>query len=155
NPDLQEVHELRTRVVELAVGDAGPGAHPLNLPRTDDRARTEAVLVLERPIEHVGDDLHVPVRVSAEALARLHAVLVDHAKRTEAHELCVVVVGEGKRMVALEPAMLRVPALVSSSYFNHLAILSRPVSPPSSRRTCSCQRARAIWLFDHRSLTEL
>src|SRR5438874_7746148 len=32
NPDLQKVDELRRRVVELAVSDAGPCAHPLNVP---------------------------------------------------------------------------------------------------------------------------
>src|SRR5262245_63646544 len=114
NPDLQEVHELLTRVIELAVGDARAGAHSLNLPRAYDRARTQAVLVCKRTVEHVGDDLHVPVRVSAEALTRLHAVFVDHAQHAETHEPGVVIVGEGERMVALQPAMLRVPALVSS-----------------------------------------
>src|SRR2546421_611826 len=124
NPDLQKVDELRWRVVELAVSDARPSAHPLNVPGADDGARPETVFVRERSLEDIGDDLHVSMRVSAEALARLNAILVDHAKRAKAHEARLVVIGEGKRVVALEPTVLGVSPLLGSAHSNHDAILS-------------------------------
>ena len=87
DPDLQEVHGLRAVGIELAVLDAGARRHALHVARADHGARAQAVLVLERAVEHVGDDLHVAVAVRAEAGARLHAVFVDHAQRAEAHVL--------------------------------------------------------------------
>ena len=50
--------------------DAGARAHALHVAGADHRARAHAVLVRERALEHVGDDLHVAVPVRAEALRR-------------------------------------------------------------------------------------
>ena len=99
DPDLEEVHGLGLRGVELAVAHAGAGAHALDVARPDDRAGAHAVLVLERALEHVGDDLHVAVRVGAEPAARRDAIFVDHAQRAEAHVRRIVVVGERERVV--------------------------------------------------------
>ena len=52
------------------------------------------------------------VAVRAEALARLHAVFVDHAQRPEAHVARVVIVGERERVAAVEPAELGAAAVV-------------------------------------------
>ena len=79
DPDLQEMHRLRFRVVELAVLDARPRAHALHLARADHRAVAEAVLVLKRAFENVGDDLHIVVGVAGEAAAGRDAVVVDDA----------------------------------------------------------------------------
>ena len=94
DPDLQEVHRLRLRVVELAVHDAAPGAHALHVALADDGARARGVLVRQLAVEHVADDLHVPVAMRAEAGTRDHAVLVDDAQRPELHVLRIPVVGE-------------------------------------------------------------
>src|SRR5258705_5659899 len=47
DPDLEEVDAVRAARVELAVLDAGPGRHPLDVAGSDHRARAHAVLVLE------------------------------------------------------------------------------------------------------------
>src|SRR5262249_54639403 len=60
--------------------------------------------VRQRPVEDVGDDLHVAVRVRAEAAAGGDAVVVEDAQAAEAHVLGVVVVGERERVPAVEPA---------------------------------------------------
>jgi hypothetical protein len=62
--------------------------------------------VLERALEPVRDDLHVAVPVRAEAGARGNAVFVDDAQVAHAHVRRVVVIGEGKAVVALEPAVV-------------------------------------------------
>jgi hypothetical protein len=64
-------------VVELAVAHAGAGAHALHLAGQDGRAIAHAVLVRQRAVEHVADDLHVAVAMGAEAGARGDAVFVD------------------------------------------------------------------------------
>ena len=58
---------------------------PLDIARADRRAVAHRILVSQRPVEHVTDDLHVAVTVGAEALSRLHAVLVDDAQRAPSH----------------------------------------------------------------------
>src|SRR6185295_15245453 len=96
----------------LAVPDARARGHPLHVARPDDRAGADAVLVLERALEDIGDDLHVAVSVGVEPAARPHPVLVDHAQRAEAHMLRVVVVAEGEAVPAVEPAEVGDAALL-------------------------------------------
>src|ERR1700690_1267299 len=87
DPDLQEVHQFTARRIELAVPYPGAGAHALHVPGPDRRTVAERILVRQRALEHVADDLHGTMALRAEALAGLHAVLVDHAQRAEAHVL--------------------------------------------------------------------
>jgi hypothetical protein len=119
-PDLEEVHRVGRRGVELAVGHAGARAHALHVARADDRAGAHRVAVLEPALEHIRDDLHVLVAVRAEALLGLHAVFVDHAQRAEAHVRRVVVVGERERVEAVEPAVLGVAARGGGSHCHHV-----------------------------------
>src|SRR5206468_12294286 len=90
---------------------AGAGGHALHLAGVDDGPGPQAVLVLERALDDVGDDLHVAVAMGGEACARLHPVLVDDAQAAEAHVARVEVVGEREGVAAREPAELRAAAL--------------------------------------------
>ncbi len=110
DPDLQEVHGLALRVIELAVTDARTCGHALHIARPNDRAGADAVLVFEGAVEHVGNDLHVAVAVRAEAHAGLHPVLVDDPQRAEAHMLGVVIIGEREAVEAVEPAVVLMTA---------------------------------------------
>src|SRR5262245_52881533 len=94
---------LVLRGVVLAVTNAGAGAHALHLARSDHRAVAQAIAVLQRAVEHVGDDLHVAVRMRTKPSARRDAVIVDHAQRAEAHVRRVVVLAEGKRVSTVQP----------------------------------------------------
>jgi hypothetical protein len=67
-----------------------------------------AVLVRQRAVEHVADDLHVAVAVGAEAGAGGDAVFVDDAQVAHAHVGRVVVVGEREAVETLEPAVVGV-----------------------------------------------
>jgi len=113
DPDLQEMNRLVLGVIELAVTDAGPGTHALYLAGKDHRAGAQAVLVLERAFEDIGDDFHVAVRMRRETFARRHTILVDDAQRGKAHVPRVVIIGEGKRMPGVEPAVIGVAAVLS------------------------------------------
>jgi hypothetical protein len=75
--------------------------------------------VLQRAAEYEGDDLHVTMRVSVESAGSGDAVIIDHAQRAEAHVLRVAVIGERERVVAVEPAMIGVPAIFGFSDLDH------------------------------------
>src|SRR5262245_4321580 len=119
HPDLEEVHGLLPRGVELAVEHPRPRAHPLDLAGADDRSRPHAVLVLELSFEDVGDDLHVPVRMRPEPLSWLHPVVVDDAEDPEPHLLRVVIVTERKRVPAVEPAEIRSSSILRAPDRDH------------------------------------
>jgi hypothetical protein len=57
--------------------------------------------------------------VGAEALPGSDPVLVDDAKRSEPRVLRIIVIGEGKRMPGVEPAVLGMPALLGLSDPDH------------------------------------
>ncbi|EFK96889.1 hypothetical protein LDC_1093, partial [sediment metagenome] len=92
DPDLQEVRGAVGGMVELAVLHAGAGAHALHVAGADDArvgrtrgAIAHAVLVGERAVEHVADDLHFAVAMGAEAGAGCDAVFVDDAQVAHTH----------------------------------------------------------------------
>src|SRR2546423_712939 len=93
------------------MADAGAGAHLLPLARAEDRAVAHAVAVLRRAGQHVGQDFHVGVAVQAEAPARPDAVLVDDPQGPETLVRRVVIIGEGKRVVGVEPTVVEMAAL--------------------------------------------
>src|SRR5439155_24155370 len=128
DPDLKKMHELALGGIELAVRDARAGAHPLHLAGPDHRARAEAVPVLQGALEHVADDLHVPMSVGREAVAGLHAVLVDHAQGAEPHVARIVVFAERKRVRGVEPAEVEMAAVGRGAPRDHSWV---PVWPAS------------------------
>src|SRR3954471_2288511 len=135
DPDLQEMRDALLVLVELAVGHAAAGAHALHVAGNDHRARAHRVLVRERAVEHVADDLHVAVPVGAEALAGVDAILVDHAQRAVAHVLRILVAGEGERVERAQPAVIREAAFGAAAHLVHVAL-------PSVSACCA-----ACWLL--------
>ncbi len=126
DPDLEEVHGLGARRVELAVAHAAAGAHPLHVAGADGRAVADRILVRQLAREHVGDDLHVAVAVRAEAGAGLHPILVDHPQRPELDVFGIEVVGERKGVVGLEPAVIGVAPFVAAANLDHADLLGLP-----------------------------
>lgn len=57
----------------------------------------------QRPVEHVGDDLHVGMAVRCEAAAGGYLVLVDDTQVAESHEARIVVVAERETVPAVQP----------------------------------------------------
>lgn len=112
DPDLQEVGGFGGGGVEFRVGDAGAGAHELDLSWDQGAGVAERVLVGEASGEDVGEDFHVPVGVGGEAAAWGDMVVIDDAERAEAHVGRVVVIGEGEGVTAFEPAVAGEAAFV-------------------------------------------
>src|ERR1700730_11242135 len=98
--------------------------------------------MLKRAVQHPSQNFHVAMRMHAKALARRHVVLIDYAQRAKLHMLGVVVVGERKCEPAIEPSMLRMPALFTWSNLYHFASpsfdVARAILRRSGRASCRC-----------------
>src|SRR6266478_176417 len=118
-PDLQQAHRRLFRRIELAVANARPGRHALHFARLNHRSGAQTVLVLQRSFKNIGDDFHVAMRMHAEAAAGADPVIVDDAETAKTHLGGIVVIGEGKRMPAVQPIEPGLPPLVSRSNAYH------------------------------------
>src|SRR5215471_1643722 len=116
------MHRLRFRRIELAVQNTGTGAHALYVARPDHRAVTEALLVLERSVENIGDDFHVVVGVAWEPAARNDAILVDHPQTPEAHMGRVLIMREREGVAAVQPSSPGLAACHSIAKGNHKSL---------------------------------
>lgn len=113
------MHRLRGRRVELAVPHARARGHVLQLAGPDNGAGAQAVLVLQLARQDVGQNLHVLVAVHAEAAARLHAILVQHAQRPKAHVSFIIIVREGEGVIGIQPAVVGVAPVLSATHSQH------------------------------------
>jgi hypothetical protein len=112
NPDLQERGPLGLRGIELAVRDATACTHELDLTGFEHAAIAHAVFVLQRTPQDVAKDFHVRVRMRGKACASSDDVLIDHTQAAEAHVRRIIVIGEGEGVVAIQPAVIGMAALV-------------------------------------------
>ena len=119
DPDLQEMRWRILEMIELGVHDTRACAHALHVTRANHRAVAQTVLVSQRTIEHVADDLHVTMAMRAEPGAGHDSVLVDDAQRAEAHMRRIPILGKRKTVPGIEPAMLRMAALTCGANLDH------------------------------------
>ena len=69
-----------------------------------DDVRAEAVLVVQRAAEHVGDELEITARMRSITAPGREPILVEYPQRAEAHVARIDVLLEGEGMAAVEPA---------------------------------------------------
>ena len=119
DPDLQEVHGIGARMVELAVLHAAAGAHHLHVTGADDRARAHRVLVFQRAFEHVGKDFHIAVAMGSETVGRRHAVVVDDQQVRKALLVRIAVVAEREGVARLQPAVVGDASLLGAADIEH------------------------------------
>ena len=74
--------------------NTGTGAHQLNLTGKQPASISHAILVFERAIEDVTENLHVAVRVGGKTTAGRHTVFIDHAQAAKAHVFVIVIIRE-------------------------------------------------------------
>ena len=133
NPDLQNMHELDRRAVALTVAHASTGVHALNGARAKGRCMPHRVFMRQFALQDVTDNFHVAVTVSTKTLARLHPVIIIHAKRAELNLLGIKVVRERERVKGPEPAVVGVAALCAPSQLQHRFIQSLLHCSPSAK----------------------
>src|SRR3954469_6474537 len=101
------MHRFALGWIELTMRDAGARTHSLNLAGTDDGTGTHAVLVFKRTFKNVGDDFHVTVRVCPESFTWSYTIFVNNAQRSESHVVRVVILVEGKRVIRVQPPVIK------------------------------------------------
>lgn len=115
DPDLEEVRFFGGAGIELRVGDTAAGAHHLDFTWMKFAVVAHRIAVGKATTEDVGKNFHIPVRVGWEAAAGCHAVIIDDAQRAKSHVGGIVVIREGKGVVAIKPAVVGVSALVGAA----------------------------------------
>ncbi len=115
-PDLQQVRLLGRGQVRLAVLHTGSGADALHVASAQKRLPAQGMAALDLTLHDESEDFHLLGRVGPEGLARLDAILVDHAQRPELHVLRIEVVREREAVEGLEPAVVRIPSVPASAY---------------------------------------
>src|SRR5262249_10136197 len=75
-PELEAVHgPALVPVGHLLVDDTAAGGHPLHIARGDHTRVAEAVAVLDRAAQHIGDGLHPAVRMPWEPMHVLVGII--------------------------------------------------------------------------------
>src|SRR5438270_13518409 len=87
NPDLKKMNRVALRWIHLAVQHAGSRAHALHVAASNHRSISHVVLMGELAGHDDRHDFHVAMSMASESDVRLYAILIDHAQRSEAHEL--------------------------------------------------------------------
>src|SRR5690606_40735141 len=64
------------------------------------------ILVGDSPFAHVGDDFHVVVGMRRKTAVRRDGVIVPDPQATPVHTLRIVVFGEGKVVLGIQPAVI-------------------------------------------------
>ena len=105
-PNLQELHRIRSAGIKLTVLNSRSGTHNLNLPGFNNGLISHAVFVLELPRKRDRNDFHVIVRVRAKAHARGNFIVVQHTQHTKVHFLRIVIIRKAETVEALEPTVV-------------------------------------------------
>jgi hypothetical protein len=99
--------------------DSRAGAHDLDVAGFGPPDVAETVLVRHRPFAHIRDDFHVRMRVGWKACAGRDLIVIPHAQRAPAWSRGIAVVGEGKMVLGLQPAVICACEIGIWSPFNH------------------------------------
>ena len=78
DPDLQQSAGL-CACIDFAVHDSGSGAHPLHISSLNNAAVSGRILVVEFPLDHHRDDLHVAMGMHAKSPTGRNRVVIDDA----------------------------------------------------------------------------
>src|SRR5438552_16405686 len=105
DPELENRRRLVFKIV-FGVADAGAGAHDLDVAGFCAAFIAEAVLVRDRALPYIGDDLHIGVRVRRKAGLRRDLVVVQDAKSAPIHAHGIAVLGKGELMVVVGNAVI-------------------------------------------------
>ena len=118
DPDLKKPRRLMLQIV-FGVADPAAGAHHLHVSGFGSTLVAEAVLVRHRTFADVGDDFHVGVWVRRKARVGRDLIVVPDAERAPPHSRRIAIVGEGKVVLGLQPAVICSCELVEWSAFDH------------------------------------
>ena len=99
--------------------NASAGTHDLHIACFSAAFVAQVIFMSDGAVSHIGDDFHVTVRMFWETGAGSDDVVVPHAQIAPVHALRVVVLGERKVMMRVQPAVIRAAQCVERSEFKH------------------------------------
>ena len=119
DPDLEDLRGLGLEII-LRVADPGAGAHHLHVAGFGAPLVAEAVLMGDRALPHIGDDLHIGMRMRREPRFRCDLIVVPDPQSPPAHTLRVEIIGKGEMVLGLQPVVPRSTQLLKRSAFDHV-----------------------------------
>src|SRR6516162_1065183 len=120
DPDLEDPGGTRLQIV-FRMTDAGSGAHHLHVTGFGAAFVAEAVLMGDRTLADIGNDLHVGMGVRRKPGIRRDRVVIPYPERAPTHALGVVVLGKREMVLSVEPTVVRSAEAFKGSAFDHLA----------------------------------
>jgi hypothetical protein len=102
------------------VPDPGAGAHHLHVAGFGPALVAEAVLVGDRALPDIGDDLHIGMRMRRKAGSGCNLVVVPYPQSSPPHALRVEVIGEREMVLGLEPVVPGAAQTFKRSAFDHV-----------------------------------
>ena len=90
---------LALRRIILAMAHAAAGGHVLHFAGANNASIAHGILVFERAAEHVSDNLHVRMRMRAEAHAGHDEVVINDAQAAKAHPLRIIIIRETEGVI--------------------------------------------------------
>lgn len=93
-------------MIVLGMANAVSGAHILHAAGPHDAVTAGAVAVLEPARKHIGEDLHVAVRMRGKSLTTGNPIVVEDAQGTPVNVARIEILGEAEGMARHEPSMV-------------------------------------------------
>jgi hypothetical protein len=121
DPDLEDPRGLVLEII-FRVPDSPTRAHHLHVPRLGPALVAQTVLMGDGAFADIGDDFHVRMRMRGKAGARRDGVIVPNAQPAPLVASRVAIVGEGKMVLGLQPAMVRAAQAGEAPAFDHVQI---------------------------------
>src|SRR5207244_6687447 len=119
NPNLDRVYGITLRCIPLAMDDAAAGRHRLDFVGPQNVALTCTVSVPQAAIEHVSDDLHVPVSVWSESFAWSDTIIIQNPQHAKIRIGGIVIVAKRERIKSLEPVAICFSPILTMTNGDH------------------------------------
>src|SRR5579871_4392633 len=105
DPDLEDAGGFRLQII-FGMADAAARAHHLHVTGFGAAMIAHAVAMSDGALTDISDDFHVGMGMGRKSRVRLDLVVIPDPERAPAHAGRVIIIGEGKMMLGVEPAMV-------------------------------------------------
>lgn len=119
DPDLENPGRYVFTVI-FRMRNSGAGGHHLHVASDGTAFIAQIVLMGDRALPDIGDNLHVAVRMQREAGACLDGVIVPDTQIAPVHPVGIVIVGEAEMMLCIQPAMVLAAKLGKWTKLDHV-----------------------------------
>ena len=111
---------------------SGSRTHQLDFAGLQLTTITHAVLVPDRPGDHIAENFHIAMGMGRESCTGSDLILIDHPQAAEPHVRWIVIIGEAEAVIGIQPTVVRVASFggatngkTGSVRFHDVWIISR------------------------------